>query len=246
MSKPELQLIQPGDPIHFNDVEMALNDSTDFEGLLAIGGDLSPARVAAAYRRGIFPWFSEGEEILWWAPNPRAVLLPAEFSCSRSLAKVLRKNRFQVSVNQSFDKVIGQCAALRANSGTWITEEMLMTYRQLHRQGAAHSVETWFDDKLVGGLYGIRIGSVFFGESMFSTVSDASKVALAMLVRLCEDSGIPLIDCQQPSAHLSRLGSRLIKRQRLSEILAENVDRQLANPDWSSPPRATGSWLVPE
>lgn len=245
MSKPELQLIQPGDPIQFNDVEMALDDSTDFEGLLAIGGDLSPARVAAAYRSGIFPWFSEGEEILWWAPNPRAVLLPAEFSCSRSLAKVLRKNRFQVSVNQSFDKVIGQCAALRANSGTWITEEMLMTYSKLHQQGAAHSVETWLDDELVGGLYGIRIGSIFFGESMFSTVSDASKVALAMLVRLCKDSGIPLIDCQQPSAHLSRLGSRLIKRQRFSELLTEQVDRPLAVPDWSCPPQVTGSWLVP-
>jgi leucyl/phenylalanyl-tRNA---protein transferase len=237
---PELQLILPGQPIGFADVETALQDP---DGLLAIGGDLSTERLLAAYRQGIFPWFSEGEDILWWAPDPRAVLLPQEFACSRSLAKTLRKDRFQVSLNQNFNEVIQQCAALRESQGTWITSNMLTAYQNLHQLGHAHSVETWRNGRLVGGLYGVRVGSIFFGESMFSIEADASKVALAVLVRVCEASGIPLIDCQQASAHLARLGARLIKRRRFSEILAAHIATAPKLTDWNRTPRATSAWL---
>jgi leucyl/phenylalanyl-tRNA--protein transferase len=232
MSDAPLALIHPDDPPLFPDVEQALIDP---DGLLAIGGDLSPARLLAAYRHGIFPWYSKDEPILWWAPNPRAVLLPDEFSCSKSLAKTIRKDKFEVSVNQRFDEVIEHCATLRLESGTWITNEMLAAYKQLHELGHAHSVETWHEGELAGGLYGIRIGSVFFGESMFSLKPDASKVALAQLVRLCDDSGIPLIDCQQPSAHLSRLGSRLIKRHKFTALLQENTSLEPLLADWTQP-----------
>ncbi len=232
MSEIPLALIHPDDPPVFPDVEQALVDP---DGLLAIGGDLSPARLLEAYRHGIFPWYSEDEPILWWAPNPRAVLLPEEFSCSKSLAKNIRQNKFEVSVDQCFDEVIQNCATLRLESGTWITDEMLAAYKQLHQLGHAHSIETWYEGELAGGLYGIRIGSVFFGESMFSLKPDASKVALAQLVRLCEDSGIPLIDCQQPSAHLSRLGSRLIKRDKFTSLLQENTIREPLLSHWTLP-----------
>ena len=233
MSDTPLALIHPDDPPLFPDVEQAL---TDPDGLLAIGGDLSPARLLAAYRHGIFPWYSEDEPILWWAPNPRAILLPDEFSCSKSLAKTIRKNKFDVSVNQCFSEVIEYCATLRLESGTWITDEMLLAYKKLHELGHAYSIETWHEGKLAGGLYGIRIGKVFFGESMFSLKPDGSKVALAMLVRLCEDSGVPLIDCQQPSAHLARLGSRLIKRDKFNALLEEHTNKKAKLRDWASPP----------
>jgi len=237
---PEIQLIVPGQPIGFADVETALHEP---DGLLAIGGDLSVERLLAAYRAGIFPWFNEGEDVLWWAPNPRAVLVPHEFACSRSLAKTLRKDRFQVSVDQDFNEVIRQCAAVRESDGTWITSEMATAYQNLHQSGHAHSVETWLDGRLVGGLYGVRMGSIFFGESMFSIEPDASKVALAVLVRVCEASGIALIDCQQASAHLARLGARLIKRRRFSEILAANVDIEPQHSDWRRAPLPTTAWM---
>jgi len=237
MNRVPIHLIRNDDPADkFPDVSDAL---TDPDGLLAIGGDLSPERILAAYRRGIFPWFSEGDPVLWWAPDPRAVLYTDEFSCSRSLAKTLRQNKFQISVNQCFDKVITACAGLRQEDGTWITDSMAAAYSELHKLGHAHSVEAWQDGKLSGGLYGIRIGSVFFGESMFSTKPDASKVALAALIRLCEASAIPVIDCQQPSAHLSRLGMRLIKRDKFTGLLDEFCPKPITGPDWSSEPLPT-------
>lgn len=187
-------------------------------GLLAAGGDLSPARLLAAYRRGIFPWFGAGEPILWWSPDPRAVIVPAEFHCSRRLARTLRTGRFEVSVDQCFGALIRSCASTRAERGTWLTPAMIAAYEELHALGFAHSVETWCDGELAGGVYGIGLGGVFFGESMVSLRPDASKVVLANLV---QDPGIELIDCQVPNEHLARLGSRLMPRAQFLERLAQ-------------------------
>ncbi len=238
---PTIPLILPGSPPVFPNVHEAL---TEPDGLLAAGGDLSTERLLEAYRRGIFPWFEEGEEILWWAPNPRAVLLPEEFNCSRSLAKVIRSNRFDISVNQDFAGVIDQCAGVRATTGTWITDGMRQAYVKLHEHGYAYSVEAWQDNALVGGLYGVRLGSIFFGESMFSTVSNASKVALAKLISLCKDSKIPLIDCQQSSGHLARLGSRLIQRADFTERLQQSIDTPPCMPEWSQPPTPSAACIT--
>jgi leucyl/phenylalanyl-tRNA---protein transferase len=202
-------------------VERALDEP---DGLLAAGGDLSPRRLIAAYRRGVFPWYSAGQPILWWSPDPRAVLLPAEFRCSRSLRKTLRNRGFEHEVDRAFEAVIAACAAPRdRHFGTWITPEMQAAYVELHRQGYAHSVETWLDGRLVGGLYGLRLGGVFFGESMFSLERDASKAALAHLVARCQRAGIVLIDCQLASRHLASLGSRCIPRARFLGLLREHV-----------------------
>ena len=182
---------------------------TEPNGLLALGGDLSPARLRVAYRRGIFPWFSEGQPILWWSPDPRAVLYPGDIRVSRSLRKVLRQERFEIRVDTAFDAVVQACAAPRASGdGTWITQDMASAYAWLHREGAAHCVETWQNGVLVGGLYGVALGGVFFGESMFSLAADASKVALVALARM----GFRLIDCQVPSEHLARMGAVEIPR----------------------------------
>src|SRR5688572_23427847 len=181
-------------PEAFPPLERALDEP---QGLLAAGGDLSPERLLAAYARGIFPWYSPGQPVLWWSPDPRAVLFPEEFHCSRSLARTLRRGRFQFAIDQNFEGVIDACAAPREHSvGTWITPEMRAAYCGLHRRGFAHSVETYRDGELVGGLYGIRLGGVFFGESMFSRERDASKLALAHLARLAPARGIKVIDCQ--------------------------------------------------
>lgn len=208
-------------PESFPPTDRALDEPS---GLLAAGGDLSPARLLAAYRLGIFPWYSPGQPILWWSPDPRAVLFPEEFRCTRSLAKTLRNRGFECTLNQDFAAVIEACAAPRAVSvGTWITDEMRIAYSELHRQGHAHSVEAYLGSKLVGGLYGIRIGGVFFGESMFSRERDASKVALAHLVGSCPASGIGLIDCQVASRHLQSLGSRNLTRSRFETLLREQI-----------------------
>jgi len=198
---------------------------TEPNGLLAIGGDLSVERLLAAYRRGIFPWFSDGQPILWWTPDPRAVLFPADFRISRSLRKTLRKNVFSVSVDQDFAAVVAGCSERETRSGdndggTWITTSMAAAYEKLHASGHAHSIETWCDGQLVGGLYGVNIGHVFFGESMFFRAADASKAALAKLVSLCRTTGIGLIDCQIASGHLARLGSREIPREDFNHLLA--------------------------
>lgn len=214
--------LSPKDAVEwFPPLEQALDEPA---GLLAAGGDLSPARLLAAYQRGIFPWYSPGQPVLWWAPDPRAVLFPNEFRLTRSLAKTLRNRGFELAVNRDFRGLIEGCAAPRARSiGTWITPEMLSAYVELHRRGFAHSVETWLGGKLVGGLYGVRLGGVFFGESMFARERDASKAALAHLVELSLAEGIAVIDCQLASRHLESLGSRTIPRVRFQALLRQHA-----------------------
>lgn len=183
-------------------------------GLLAVGGDLAPERLLAAYRRGIFPWYSPGEPILWWSPDPRMVLFPAEFKVSRSLGRTLRRGGYEVRLDTAFARVIAACAQTprRGQHGTWIVPEMQAAYRRLHELGLAHSVETWVDGELVGGLYGIALGRMFYGESMFSWRSDASKIAAAHLARYLERLGFGMVDCQMHTAHLASLGAREIPR----------------------------------
>jgi leucyl/phenylalanyl-tRNA--protein transferase len=208
-------------PERFPPLERALDEPA---GLLAAGGDLSPARLLAAYQRGIFPWYSPGQPVLWWSPDPRAVLFPAEFHCTRSLAKTLRNRGFETAIDRDFEGVIAECAAPRPHSlGTWITPEMRAAYVELHRHGYAHSFETYEAGELVGGLYGVRLGGVFFGESMFSRSRDASKTALVRLVRFCQEEGIAVIDCQLASRHLQSLGSRQIPRAQFQALLREHV-----------------------
>lgn len=200
-------------PEDFPSVEFALIEPN---GLLAVGGDLSPERLLAAYRRGIFPWYSEGQPILWWSPAPRAVLFPERIRVSRSLRKVVRRGLFQVSIDTAFREVVAACAAPRdAEGGTWITPRMQEAYVHLHRLGWAHSVECRHEGRLVGGLYGVALGRVFFGESMFSRMNDASKVALEYLTRM----DYRLIDCQLPSPHLARMGAIELPRGQFLELL---------------------------
>ncbi len=204
-------------PSEFPDVSLAMRDPN---GLLAAGGDLSSDRLLNAYRRGIFPWYNPGQPILWWSPDPRAVLFPHHLRVSRSLRKTLNRRRFRPTLNQAFDAVIAACAEPRRNSeGTWISDAMSAAYRRLHRQGFAHSLECWHDGVLVGGLYGVAIGRVFFGESMFSRVTDASKVAFCHLVRQLGAWNFGLIDCQVHSAHLASLGASEIPRRQFVQYL---------------------------
>ena len=199
----------------FPDVSYASED-----GLLALGGDLGPERLLKAYSKGIFPWYNPGEPILWWSPNPRCVLFPQRFTPSRSLKKSIRKQNFNFSMDHAFDQVITHCAKPRASGpGTWITLDMKRAYLELHQLGHAHSIETWQDDKLVGGLYGISIGGMFFGESMFSTITDASKAALYCLVQQLASWNYKLIDCQITSPHLLSLGAEEIPRTDFIERL---------------------------
>lgn len=189
-------------------------------GLLAIGGSLSPKRLEQAYRGGIFPWFSEGQEILWWSPDPRAVLFPAEIHISRSLRKRVRNGGFEVAFDLAFEQVIRACAETRqGQAGTWITEEMIEAYCALHNRGLAHSVEVYRDGRLVGGLYGVAMGAAFFGESMFSRMPNASKVALVWLAAQLRSWDYSLIDCQVPSAHLYGLGACTIPRRDFLRLL---------------------------
>lgn len=215
-----LHWIQPDDPPDaFPDPAAALHDP---DGLLAAGGDLAPARLLAAYRRGIFPWYTEGQPVLWWCPDPRAVLFPQELYVSHRLARTLRRAGFTVTFDRAFDAVIAACSAPRRTrepGGTWITGDMQEAYRRLHRQGHAHSVEVWQNGVLAGGLYGVSVGRIFFGESMFSARRDASKIALVRLVRQLAAWDFPLLDCQINSAHLSNLGSRLIPRAEFKALL---------------------------
>ncbi len=184
------------------------------EGVLAVGGDLSPSRLLLAYSMGIFPWFSDDEPILWWSPDPRCVLTPDALKISRSLAKTLRQGRYRISFNEAFTRVVTACAEIRRKheEGTWITGEMVQAYDRLHQLGFAHSVECWQGEELVGGLYGVCLGRCFFGESMFHRATDASKVALVALVRKMEEKGGALIDCQVPNPHLASLGAKEIPR----------------------------------
>ena len=196
------------------------------EGLLAVGGDLSSERLLAAYRHGIFPWYSAGQPILWWSPDPRAVLYPEKLRVSRSLRQTLRRGHFEIRFDSVFRDVMLACAAPREQypgGGTWITDDMLAAYVRLHELGYAHSVETWQQDQLVGGLYGVALGGVFFGESMFARTTDASKVALVALIHELRRHGFVLIDCQVPSEHLMSLGSEEIARTRFMRELAHGL-----------------------
>ena len=193
-------------------------------GLLAAGGGLSPARLLEAYRKGIFPWFNPGEPILWLSPDPRMVLIPAEFRISRSLAKLLRSSAYAVRIDTAFEQVMRACAAPRdERHGTWIGEDMIAAYCALHRLGYAHSVEVWMEDRLVGGLYGVSIGRMFYGESMFSRVSNASKIALAHLARQLGRWQFGMIDCQMNTPHLASLGAREIPRSEFIARLQELI-----------------------
>lgn len=208
--------------IGFPDVGLA---ETDPNGLLAIGGDLSQDRILHAYRRGIFPWYSAGQPILWWSPAPRMVLYPREFHASRSLRKTLRRRQYEVSVDQAFEDVIRACATPREPvAGTWLVPEMIASYLSLHRAGHAHSVEVWSGAGLIGGLYGIAIGQAFFGESMFSRQTDASKTAMALLTEIALQHPFQLIDCQIYTDHLASLGAREVSRDDFQQALDSAVE----------------------
>jgi leucyl/phenylalanyl-tRNA--protein transferase len=212
--------LRPRDP--FPPPERALKEPN---GLLAAGGDLSPARLLEAYRRGIFPWFGEGEPILWWSPDPRMVLIPSELKVSRSLSKVLRNREYEVRADTAFRAVMEACAApRRGQRGTWITDEMMDAYCRMHELGYAHSVETWIAGELAGGLYGMALGRAFFGESMFSRARDASKIALVHLVRRLEREGFGLIDCQMNTPLLASFGARELPREDFTNRLRELVN----------------------
>ena len=204
----------------FPPLEQALIDPN---GLLCAGGDLSAQRLLLAYRQGIFPWYSVGEPILWWSPDPRMVLVPSEFKISRSLQRTLRAGTYQIQLDSNFPAVMRFCAQTPRNGqvGTWITAEIQEAYGKLHKLGFAHSVETWMNGKLVGGLYGLAIGKMFYGESMFSHATDASKLALAHLTRFLTEQGFGLIDCQMNTPHLASLGAREIPRSEfITQLLA--------------------------
>ena len=203
----------------------------DPDGLLAVGGDLSPERLLLAYQQGVFPWYSEHTPLLWWSPDPRLVLFPGELKVSKSLQRVMAKNLFQVTMDETFLEVIQQCAMVKRKDGegTWIVPEMVEAYHLLHRLGYVHSVESWLDGELAGGLYGVIVGRVFFGESMFARKTDASKVAFVRLVHFLRRRDFVLIDCQVTTAHLKRFGAREIPRKEFLEHLAiatrETTDR---------------------
>ena len=216
----------------FPPLESALSDPN---GLLAVGGDLSPQRILAAYRQGIFPWFGEGQPILWWSPDPRMVLEIAAFKVSRSLRKRLAHHEFELSADTAFRAVVEACARVpRAGQrGTWITEDMIEAYVELHALGYTHSIEAWRGGDLVGGLYGLALGRVFFGESMFSEATDASKCALAALVAHLRRLEVPLIDCQQETAHLRSLGARPIPRSAFAARLAQLIHSDASPQGWT-------------
>lgn len=204
------------------------------EGLLAAGGDLSPERLLLAYRMGIFPWYAEDEPILWWSPDPRLVLYPQEFHLSRSLQKVIRRGDFTVTTDRAFEAVIRACAGVRTagGEGTWIVPDMIDAYCGLHRRGLAHSVEAWQGQRLAGGLYGVSLGSAFFGESMFTRVKNASKVALATLAAWLQANGFDLIDCQVTTGHLQRLGAREIPRENYLQELSRCLQNSTRIGKW--------------
>ena len=228
--------LEPDDP--FPPLSTALKHPN---GLLAAGADLSPQRLLAAYRLGIFPWYSADEPILWWSPDPRMVLIPSELKVSRSLAKTLRNRDYRIRFDSAFSAVIRGCAARGADqaeiapgeAATWISDEMRAAYERLHQRGYAHSVETWIEGELAGGLYGVAIGRMFYGESMFTRARDASKIALVHLVRRLHEQGCGMIDCQMHTRHLASLGARAIARSEFSLRLRELVDYAETPMKWS-------------
>jgi leucyl/phenylalanyl-tRNA---protein transferase len=192
------------------------------DGLLAIGGDLSPERLLFAYKQGIFPWY-EGEYILWWSPDPRFVLFPGELKISKSMRALLKKNTFDFTINKAFEKVIHECKNIKrpGQRGTWITDEVEIAYRRMHELGYAISAETWKDGLLVGGAYGLKLGKIFFGESMFSKINNASKYAFIQLVQHLKQEGVELIDCQVYTEHLESLGAKMVSRKEFTNTINE-------------------------
>ena len=234
MHEPTIPWLDAGAP--FPPVTGALGHDTDAPGLLAAGGALDVATLRAAYSHGIFPWYSEGQPILWWSPDPRMVLQVDQFRLHPSMRKTLRRfirsPRCEVRIDHDFARVIGHCASQPrlGGAGTWIVADMQLAYRQLHRAGHAHSVETWVDGELVGGLYCVAIGQAVFGESMFSLSNDASKIALAALVAFCRAHGIRAIDCQQNTRHLASLGACEMPRAEFMQHCEAAV--RMSAPDW--------------
>ena len=213
------------------------NPKTSFttsDGLVAVGGEIDSVHLLEAYTQGIFPWFSEDQDILWWCPDPRAVLIPEEFHASRSLIKTIRSEKYRVSINQEFNEVINGCAAPRKdNSSTWITSGMKMAYIRLNTLGYAHSVEVWQDGSVCGGLYGVSLGKIFFAESMFSRKTDASKIALYALSRILTSNKFNLIDCQFLTPHLESLGAKEISRNTFLDLLPRLVQANANKDLWS-------------
>lgn len=213
-------MILLNDNLIFPAVEMATS-----EGIVAMGGDLGIERLLLAYRSGIFPWYNEDEPIVWWSPDPRFVLFPEKLRVTKSMQSVLNNGTFRFTINRAFNRVLQNCKSIarKDQEGTWITPEVQKAYTELHELGHAHSAEAWVNGELVGGLYGIKLGNVFFGESMFSTVSNASKFAFINYVRQLQKENIALIDCQVYTAHLESLGAKMIKRELFMDLLRNNI-----------------------
>lgn len=209
-------------------------DQADPNGLVAVGGNLSPGVLLSAYTQGVFPWYSEDEPLLWWSPDPRFVLFPRELHVPKSLRRVLNKNRFRFTLDHAFEEVITACsvAPRRGQGGTWITDDMITGYHRLHALGYAHSLEVWDGEKLAGGLYGVSLGGMFFGESMFARVSDASKAGFVTLVRVLEERGFDCIDCQMYTSHLDRFGARDFPRSAFLELLGRSLERATVKGNW--------------
>lgn len=233
MNNPAPYWLDPHDTsCQFPDIRLALREP---DGLLAIGGDLSAKRLESAYKNCIFPWYNNDQPILWWSPDPRAVLYPEKIKISRSLRKSIKKGHIRISVDREFTRVIDACRKTRRDAeGTWITSEMRDAYRNLHRLGCAHSVEAWMDEQLVGGLYGVAFGQVFFGESMFCTVTDASKIAFAVLAERLVQWNYKLIDGQVKSAHLSSLGAQDMPRNQFKPLVAKLCELPIHADAWSN------------
>lgn len=226
----------------FPDTELALEEPN---GLLAAGGDLSPDRLIAAYKKGIFPWYEDPQPILWWTPNPRSVLFPNKLHISRSLKRTIARGSYHVTFDQAFFEVVKGCSLPRKDQhGTWITNDMHRAYTKLHSMGIAHSVEVWQNDVLAGGLYGLALGRVFFGESMFSLQPDASKVGFCCLVEQLSQWGFKLVDCQVETAHLNRFGAELIPRTQFNALLKQLINDQSIGSVWQRPDEKNGNDTV--
>jgi len=220
-----------GDELYFPPVTRASS-----EGVVAIGGDLSEERLLLAYQSGIFPWFSDGEPIIWWSPDPRFVLYPSKIKIAKSMQQLFRKGAFDVTFDKNFEQVIYNCQKIKreGQKGTWITNEMMDAYCSLHQKGIAHSVEVWQSGTLVGGLYGLSLGNSFFGESMFAKVSNASKYGFITLVKALEKKGFDMIDCQVHTDHLESLGAEYIPRKKFLESLKKSLQKETLQGNWGS------------
>jgi leucyl/phenylalanyl-tRNA--protein transferase len=224
-------------PIHFIEGTQEFPDvrSAEPEGLLAYGSDISPKRLLAAYPLGIFPWYNEGQPVLWWAPHERCVLYPAKMHCSKNLRRIIRQGRFEIRMDTVFDNVVQSCGYVGKNrdEGTWLNQQLKSSLSVLHDQGIAHSIEAWRDGKLVGGLYGVSLGGMFFGESMFAAESEASKVCLYHLSQWMIAQGMDLIDCQIPNDHLMSLGAEMMTEEEFYPFLEQSVKKRTLNGIWN-------------